>query len=160
DGPGANLLSISGNHANRIFEIDSGSVTIGGLSIINGYADKGGGIFNAGNLTLDSVVVSHNSTSYAADGGGITSVNGSHTTITRSTICNNSAYTGAGILVVVGDLTVDNATIADNTLIGGSNLRINGSDITVTLGASAVLRNATLSGNQGSGISWNSSGGN
>src|SRR5262249_18732043 len=42
DGPGAKLLSISGNNTSRVFEIDNptsgvSDVTISGLSIINGY---------------------------------------------------------------------------------------------------------------------------
>jgi hypothetical protein len=45
DGPGANLLSISGNHANRVFEIDNppsstSDVTISGLSVVNGQVRR------------------------------------------------------------------------------------------------------------------------
>src|SRR5262249_47457359 len=55
NGPGANLLSISGNNASRVFEIDNtpsstSDVTISGLSIIKGKALNGGGILNLGSL--------------------------------------------------------------------------------------------------------------
>src|SRR6266496_3534151 len=53
-GPGANLLAINGNTANRVFDIGSGiTVTISGLTITNGNAGyEGGGIYNQGTLTI------------------------------------------------------------------------------------------------------------
>jgi len=64
DGPGAEGLSVSGNNAGCVFEIEkSAAVTIHGLSIVNGRAGGditqpglGGGIYVAGSaLTLDVV---------------------------------------------------------------------------------------------------------
>ena len=53
-GPGANLLTISGNNASRIFNIQAGMTAgISGLTISNGNsASDGGGIVNPGTLTL------------------------------------------------------------------------------------------------------------
>src|SRR5437016_4036102 len=48
-GPGAGLLTISGNNASRVFEIDAGQVVISGLTITGGYDTAiigGGGIWN------------------------------------------------------------------------------------------------------------------
>jgi predicted outer membrane repeat protein len=114
DGPGVNLLSISGNNVNRVFEIDSGSVTISGLSIINGNADNGGGILNNGSLTLDTVVVSHNTAT--GSGGGIYTV-GPLLTVTGSTIPNNNAPNGlgGGIYNYNAPISVVNSTIAGNS---------------------------------------------
>jgi hypothetical protein len=74
-GPGAGLLAVSGNNANRVFNVDPGTVTISGLTITQGLADAstvpanfGGGFFNKGNLTLNDCVVSGNN---ASIGGGI-----------------------------------------------------------------------------------------
>ena len=62
NGPGAGALAISGNHASRIFSIASGvTVTISGLSLLNGYdPSAGGAIGNAGNLTIDSSTLANN----------------------------------------------------------------------------------------------------
>lgn len=71
NGPGANLLTISGNGARRIFTISSGTfAAINGLTIANGVAGgvDGGGINNFGLLTLSNCTLSGNS---AERGGGI-----------------------------------------------------------------------------------------
>ena len=50
DGPGANKVTVSGNNASRVFEVDAGfNVTISGLTVSHGYAPNfGGGILNDG----------------------------------------------------------------------------------------------------------------
>jgi hypothetical protein len=51
-GPGANLLSISGNNASRVFFINGGvTATLDGMTIRDGTGD-GGGIYNLGALTV------------------------------------------------------------------------------------------------------------
>src|SRR5215831_2075337 len=51
-GPGANLLTISGNASSRIFAIPSGQdVSISGITFANGVASFGGAIFNQGTLS-------------------------------------------------------------------------------------------------------------
>ena len=62
DGPGAELLTVSGNDASRIFRINNGvSVSIEGLTIAHGRGvGQGGGIFNAGTLTVSNSVLSDN----------------------------------------------------------------------------------------------------
>jgi hypothetical protein len=67
NGPGASSLAVSGNNARRVFNIDSGTVTISGLTITQGLADAsntpanfGGGVYNKGNLTLNDCVVAGN----------------------------------------------------------------------------------------------------
>jgi hypothetical protein len=62
DGPGAGRLAISGNDASRVFQIGIGvAVGIDGLTITRGHALlQGGGILNAGTLTLSDAVVSNN----------------------------------------------------------------------------------------------------
>ena len=55
EGPGASLLAISGNDANRVFDVSEGNiVTIAGLAITHGWAggNGGGGILNAGSALL------------------------------------------------------------------------------------------------------------
>ena len=71
-GPGASSLAISGHTNSRVFEIGSNvRVSITGLTIRDGHAPDGatagasgahgGGIYNAGNLTLGACAVSSNS---------------------------------------------------------------------------------------------------
>ena len=57
--------TISGNDDSRVFDIQSGKVTIAGLTIAHGRADgnspgpasTGGGVLNSGNLTLENDVL-------------------------------------------------------------------------------------------------------
>ena len=100
-GPGANVLSVSGNNASRVFEVASGqNVTISGLTITHGAASaQGGGILNDGaNLTLSGVDISQNtadeSGSSGAGGGGIQSLDGT-LVINNSKITGNQALGGA-----------------------------------------------------------------
>jgi CSLREA domain-containing protein len=84
-GPGANLLTISGNHASRVFSIAAGSfdVTFSHLTIANGRA-KGTDI-SGGGFNIDI-------TGFA---GGIHNQSTGALTITNSTLAGNSAVGGA-----------------------------------------------------------------
>ena len=73
-GPGATILAVNGNAASRVFHIASGkTVTISGLTLTNGHANIGGGIYNDhATLTINNSSVSGNSAaSPDGDGGGI-----------------------------------------------------------------------------------------
>src|SRR5260370_5722643 len=67
DGPGAAVITVSGNHASRVFTIGGSTVYISGLTVADGTVTNGsgGGILNAGTLTLTDSILSGNS------GGGI-----------------------------------------------------------------------------------------
>src|SRR5271166_241169 len=66
EGPGANLLTVSGNNAVRVFTVDTGvTATLTGLTISGGSTGGfGGGIFNAGTLNVTDCTIADNS-----DGG-------------------------------------------------------------------------------------------
>ncbi|MEQ8752430.1 MAG: choice-of-anchor Q domain-containing protein [Coleofasciculus sp. G1-WW12-02] len=114
-GPGANLLTVSGNNNSRIFNINDGGsdildVLISGLTLTNGNAQAadfnpfltvGGGIFNADeNLSLVDAVITNNTAfgigfsyygyTYSGEGrgGGIFNDSG-NVTITNSIISGN-----------------------------------------------------------------------
>ncbi len=97
-GPGANLLSISGNNVNRVFYIAPATVaTLDGLTVTQGNgagavsSGSGGGIFNdQGNLTLTNSTVTGNSASGGGQAGGIYNLGGT-AAISRSTISNNDS---------------------------------------------------------------------
>jgi hypothetical protein len=66
DSPGASVITVSGNHASRVFDIAATyTVNISGLTIIDGEVlratAKGGGILNAGTLTVTNSTLSGNS---------------------------------------------------------------------------------------------------
>ena len=126
DGPGANLLTVSGNHEARVFYINSGAtVTLRGFTISDGHVwfsdptgGYGGAIYNAGRLTLDKVQVEH-SVAYVR-GGGIYTTGGltPSLTVTNSTIVNNqSGFEGGGIYIDTSStsVTIVNSTISTNT---------------------------------------------
>ena len=85
-GPGANKLTVSGNNASVVFKIDASvPVTISGLTISHGRGgNEGGGIDNAGTLTLNNSTVSDN---WAGQGGGL--YNSGTATITACTFIGN-----------------------------------------------------------------------
>ncbi len=97
DGPGATLLTINGKQMSGVFTT-SGTTTIEGVTITGGKTTLGGGGINNladGILTVKDSVVTGNS---AAGGGGI--------------------YTGGYIGGPYSQLTVDNSTVSDNTVLG------------------------------------------
>jgi hypothetical protein len=117
-GPGANTLTVSGNHPSRVFEIaTSFTVNISGLTIADGSVTgttNGGGIFNAGTLTITASTDRNNS---GFNGGGI--LNGGTLTVTDSTLSGNSANGGGGIFNLSGGrATVTNSTLSGNSARG------------------------------------------
>src|SRR5262245_49605268 len=61
NGPSAAQLAVSGNNASRVFDISSGvTATLSGLTISHGRATTGGGIDNAGNLTVSNSTLVNN----------------------------------------------------------------------------------------------------
>jgi CSLREA domain-containing protein len=91
NGTGATMLTISGNNASHVFLNTDFAVTeINGLTVSNG--NNSGIRTNTGNLTLNNLTISNNTTS--ASGGGI--FNASGLIINNSTISNNSAGQGGG----------------------------------------------------------------
>jgi hypothetical protein len=146
DGPGVGQLTISGNNAVRVFEIEAGSmVTISGVTIAQGQArgrfpdNSGGGIRNVGSLTVTNSTISGNT---AQEGGGGGILNVGTLTVTSSTISNNTASFAGGILNV-GTVTVTNSTISDNTALTGGGIW-NLGDGTV------MVTNSTISDNTAS----------
>jgi len=158
-------VTISGNNASRVFELFSSTkptVTLGGLTISDGYANGpnlddvvGGGILNQGALTVSNCTLSHN---FAGQGSAIH--NDGPLTITGSTLSTNSGNTG--VIQNYSTATVSDSTFSDNTDTGIWNdgtLSVTGSILSgnfigiSNLGtATATLNGCTLSGNYGRAI--------
>src|SRR5262245_3926011 len=148
DGPGAGLLTISGNNIARIFRVNPiAHAEIRGLTLTRGSQSQGGAILNPGNLTLVNTILTSNT---ATEGGSV--YNTGTLTVLNSTVAGNTALTGGGIYNA-GILTVTNDHIAGNTATGG----IGGGGIynagTLTVTGGAVVGNSARSGGGGGGIS-------
>ena len=115
---GDDNITVSGNNASRVFNIDDGttavqSVSISDLTITGGSTNnRGGGIYNFENLTLTDSTVSANFAS--SDGGGVFN-DRSTASITNSTIsANSSASRGGGVFNDRSTASITNSTISAN----------------------------------------------
>jgi filamentous hemagglutinin family protein len=152
NGAGASNTTVSGNNAYRVFNIAAGStVSLDGLTIANGssgYGDGGGGgIYNAGALTLNNSSLSGN---LAIIGGGIS--NDGIVTLNNSTLSGNSANIGGGIYNG-GVLTLNHSTLTANSATsgyfsGGGSIYNSG---VLTLNHSTLTANSATSGYFGGG---------
>src|SRR5262249_41379536 len=109
EGPGAGVISVSGNNANRVFAINAGvTATISGLTITKGSVTAN----ESGPLSLG--------------GGGILNETGSVLTLTQCTLSNNTATASSatvdvfgGGLLNEGTATVNSCTFSGNEATGG-----------------------------------------
>jgi hypothetical protein len=140
NGPGANLVTISGNNAVRVFGVASGVVAnLAGLTISDGKGYNGGGIDNSGTLTVSDSTLANNSATY---GGGIE--NDGRLTVSSSTVANNSADNFGGGISSGGTLTVSNSTLTQNSAAyGGGGINCGG---TVTVSSSTLANNSASIG--------------
>ena len=174
EGPGADLLTISGGGGSRIFNIATGTdVTISDLTLTGGSTTgSGGAIYSSAlSLTIDDCVIEDS----AADGHGgaiYSDTSGGTLTITDSTISGNTAGSNAGgVYFKNGTLNIDGATFEENTAsydsgAGGAlalydstvsisnslfydNSARTGGAITARNGLTATLTNVTFSDNEG-----------
>jgi uncharacterized protein (TIGR03437 family) len=145
NGPGANLLTISGNNASRVFNIGSGhTVNLSGMTMTNGngvgLGGTGGGcIYSDGNLTVTNSTISNNST--GANGGGILSQ--SKLTLTNVQVTGNQASAGGGgVYLQDADGVFTGSTFNANTAGGGGGILYQEDDE-----HTLRLVNSTVSGN-------------
>jgi len=152
NGPGASLVTVSGNNTSRVFKLFSAypamqSTTITGLTISNA---SGHGILNDyNNLTIDACVISNNHVS-SPGGGGIRVLNGGSLTLRNSLVTGNtSTVAGGGIyLTSFGSFLVENSAITNNTGRDGG-----GFALAAPAGSAGwIIRNSTVSGNSAIGI--------
>ena len=163
NGPGANVLAISGANATRIFEIKAGStVSISGLTLTNGFVNTatpvfneamGGGILNNGNLYLTACALTTNNVSYTGRGlgGGLHNQNGSTAVIRSCTFDFNgvqgSEAWGAGMSSRSSNVTVINSTFSNNVMKPVPPLNSGQGGGVFTLSATVTLVNCTIAFN-------------
>jgi hypothetical protein len=120
-GPGAKLLSISGNFNNRIFEVLNGTVSISGLTLTDGRAvgvsasaeqnglnERGGAIFNQGSLSLSDCVIT-NCSVVGGTGGA-----------TQDGSAGNGGRGLGGAIANLGTLALTRCTLSGNSATGGT----------------------------------------
>jgi hypothetical protein len=155
-------IVIDGGGSYRVLDIASGVVSLSDVTVSNGsVAGSGGGINNAGELTLTRVTLSGNTgtngagiyndgaltmknctvsgNSASGEAGGIYNNSGCSFTLNNCTIANNDSSTGStGGLYNTGSLDIRNTIIADNSTadFGGSG--------TVATSAANIVENGSL----------------
>jgi hypothetical protein len=116
DGPGAGSLTIDANGAQAL-AIGGGTVSISGLTFINGRATDGGAIGDTGSapLAVSGCTFKSNQatgTGFGTGFGGAISTQ-SPVTVTDSSFISNSAQSG-GAITAIGGVTVSDSTFESN----------------------------------------------
>jgi predicted outer membrane repeat protein len=130
NGPGASILTISGNSVTRVFYVGQSFsqnlslvVSLSGLTVASGRAGYGAGLFNSATLTLNNLTLSGNTATSNGGGGvynnGALQVNGCSFT-NNSTLPNGTSSTaGGGLLnITAGTVTMTGCTFSGNTASG------------------------------------------
>jgi len=150
NGPGAERLTVqrAASEEFGIFQVVGGldHVAMSGLTIRNGEAESGGGVFSNSNLSLTEVIVADNSSSF--DGGGL-AIAGGNGWIDRSSILNNSAARDGGGVAGIGSdgsvVRITQSTISGNQAVS----RGGGVANSVAVGRSDLeIERSTIADNQ------------
>jgi CSLREA domain-containing protein len=165
-GPGAKLLTLSGNNATRVFHLAAGNynVRLTGLRIANGKDSgnipNGAGIYNesTGTLTLQQCTLDHNSVSGAGGGygGGISNNSGTVNllacTLDHNFVSGGSTGWGGGIYNYSGTVNLLACTLAYNSASSSGGFSIGGAGGGIyNLSGTVNLTACTLDHNSASG---------
>jgi uncharacterized protein (TIGR03437 family) len=152
-GPGANLLTISGNNTFRVLRVQGSglNVTLNDLTISNGRAtgsSGGGGILSNSPLALNRCVIANNTAT--TDGGGVYLQAGAFGPFIASTFSGNTANNGGGIYYEgsAAQLLIINCTISGNTgtLTGGALVHFAANTSLTTILSSTIANNNSADG--------------
>ena len=134
--------TIDAKNLGRIFSIGEGfTVTLTNATLINGKADKGGAIYNFGNLDLVHVNFVNNTAKY---GGAI--MNYAYgLVLDDSTFTNNTAKIGGAIYNSADCFVVGNSTFANNTATSNGGVIFN-YGIGFVVGNSTFVNNSAADG--------------
>ena len=172
-GAGQALTTVDGASNHQILNISNATVSISDVTLSNGSARNGGGIFSdSSTVTIDNSTLSGNNGDSGNGYGGGVYARGSTVTITNSTVADNTTgYYGGGVYSTRGEITIANSTFSGNNTIvyNGGGLYAGNSTTTITNStfsnnssnytggaiqfrgnAAITVNNSTLSGNSGS----------
>ncbi len=158
-GPGAGMLTVDGTSHGSVFDIAAGAkVTISGLTLAHGLAAAGGGIDNAGNLTLTHDTLLSNWALGGIGGGGIFNEAGASLSLNSVLLQANRASTTAGndvfggALLNEGSANVINSTFQNNQAVGGGTGDFFGGPVGGAIdnynGAMLLVTGSTFTGNE------------
>ncbi|HYN20154.1 MAG TPA: choice-of-anchor Q domain-containing protein [Thermoanaerobaculia bacterium] len=158
-GPGAAVLTVSGNDSSRVFYLYRSDalldVTISGLTIADGSHYLGGGIYDAGeNLLLEEVTLTGNT---AVFGGGLAAASTGdpfNLTVRDSGLTGNEAIYGGGFALYLGESAVPVTVLVQNSEVSGNDAVVAGAGIFIpALLGDVTIETSTISGNdvEGSG---------
>jgi len=149
-GPGAPLISVSGNEQRRVFTINSGAqVKLSGLTITQGRelnGNDGGGLANAGTLTLEQCTVSNNRVLSGHSGGGLQ--NTGNAKLNDCTFTDNRSGLGNAI-DNRGGMTINHCLISGNLDLGANG---SGGAIHNASAQALLINNSTIVSNQASSL--------
>lgn len=148
-GPGADLLTVSGNNTNGIFYIGNQAVSISGLTLtggtgsaIDGSTDGSAIYAEGGTVNLNSLQISGNATTNG--NGTVYFFGGTNHTISNTTFSGNSVESCGGFDNDGGSLAVTNTTIIGNTATGVATFGFGGGFC--NFGSTTII-NSTITGN-------------
>jgi hypothetical protein len=158
-GLGEDDLTVSGNDVSRVFHVTSGvTVSLSALTIAHGHASIGGGLDNAGNLTIRDSVLADNQSVGGAGGGAILNEVGATLSLGHSVLANNTATAGSGLDVFGGGLlndgqaTIESSAFHGNKAVGGAAFTFFGGSVGGAIdnfgGATLTVAGSTFIGNQ------------
>jgi hypothetical protein len=114
EGPGAQVVTLNASRTSGAIQVFSGvTAKVSGLTIAEGQANQGGGINNAGKLTVANCTFQNDSatdignTGHGSSGGAIYDAKGATLSMTGSTITQCQARAGGGIYVAGGKVTIN-----------------------------------------------------
>ncbi|MEP7288177.1 MAG: choice-of-anchor Q domain-containing protein [Chloroflexota bacterium] len=153
NGPGATILTISGNNSSRIFYINTHIfVHINGLTFINGvsknYPSLGGAIYDTGyDLTITDCIFHDDK---ASDVGGAIASDGGFLSIIESVFYNNSSNNYGGAIYSHANTGI----IKNNTFYNNSSNRSGGAIAIISLSGYSIpfpISNNTFNDNKAVG---------
>jgi len=157
EGPGPDVIQVSGNNASRVFLLNGSDVVIRGLTIRDGNTgtDNGAGfrILGPGSPTLENLRITNNTN--IGQGAGIW-LFFSPATLRHLEISDNTGALAA--LLINGseghDVLVENVTISGNV----ANQQASGLQVLSNAGQTVTLRYLTVANNSGSSLGASISG--
>ena len=145
---GASEITVDGGSSSRIFLVDSGAIieTYQDLTIAHGFTNSdGGGIYNAGALTVTNCVFANNNANFSA-GGAIENASGT-LAVSAASFTNNTATSGeAAAIDDDGMLTLSGSSVTGSSAGNG----VGG--IRIDRGATATISNTSFTGNANGAI--------
>ncbi|MEN1728402.1 MAG: choice-of-anchor Q domain-containing protein, partial [Pseudomonadota bacterium] len=156
-------VEISGSETNRVFNITStGDLTLNRVTVSDGRSGSpGGGIFNAGTLSIIDSFLTNNETTFLGKGGGaIYNEDSAVLTIERSTFTDNQAARGGAIFNNLNEFAADGVlTITNSTFSGNGTAALEGGAIhnrgTMTVTNSTIANNGAAGALGGGTYTWN-----